>query len=83
MDVGWLPDSGVYRTIIIERLYNKLLKVSPRMKLQENRVKFTAYCSTQNLPVLGRVKLVLKNANELKVKSMAYVFQGEKESLLG
>ena len=46
-------------------------------------MKFTAYGSTQTVPVLERVKLVLKNANGLKVKSMAYVVQGGKESLLG
>ena len=31
--VGWLPDSGVYRTIITESLYKKLLKLAPWMKL--------------------------------------------------
>ena len=46
------------------------------MKLRKNR-------STQTLPVLERVKMVMKNANRLKVKSMGYVVQGGKESLLG
>ena len=32
---------------------------------------------------MGRVKLFLKNPNGLNVKSMAYVVQGGKESLLG
>ena len=76
IDIEWLPDSGVYRTIIAESLYNKLLKLALRMKLQKNKSKFTAYGSTQNPAVLGRVKLVLKNANGLKVKLMAYIVQG-------
>ena len=63
VDVKWLPDSSVYRTLITESLYNKHLKVSPWMKLRKNTVKFTVYASTQNLLVLGRVKLVLKSTN--------------------
>ena len=33
IDVWCFPDSGVYRTIITESLYKKLLKLAPRMKL--------------------------------------------------
>ena len=83
IDDGWLPHSAVYRTIIPESLYKKLCKLAPQMRLRENRVKFTAYGSTQTLPVMGRVKRVLKNAKGLKVKLMACVVQGGKESLLG
>ena len=43
------------------------------MKLWKNRIKFTAYGSAQTLPDMGRVMLVLKNANGLKVKSMTYI----------
>ena len=82
-DVGWFPDSGVYRIIITESLYRKLLKTAPQMKLRENRVNFTTYGAKHTLPVMGRVKLVLKNANGFRVKSMIYVEKGGQESLLG
>ena len=35
------------------------------------------------LPVMGMVKLVIKNESGKKVKVMAYVVEGAKESLLG
>ena len=81
--MSWLPNSGVYRTLITERQYKSLLEVSPGMKLRRNKVRFTPYASNEALPVIGKVKLVLKNLNRKKVKCMAYVVEGGKECLLG
>ena len=38
LEVGWLQDSGVYRTVIIENLYRRILKKNPEMKLRKNKV---------------------------------------------
>ena len=59
LKVKMLPDSGVYRTLITEREYHKLVDVSPGIKLRKNHVKFTPYASDKVLPVLGRIKLVI------------------------
>ena len=50
------------------------------MKLRRSRVKSTGYASSKTIPVLGRVKLVLKNNKDLRVKAMAYVIKDAKES---
>ena len=60
-----------------------LLDVSPEMKLRKNKVRFTPYASDEALPIMGKVKLVLKNLNQKKVKCMVYVVKGGKECLLG
>ena len=43
-----------------EKLYKKLLQVSHKIKLWTNKVKFITYASDKILPVLGRVKFVVK-----------------------
>ena len=53
------------------------------MKLKKNNVKFTPYATDDSLVVLGKVKVVLRNLNDRKVKAMVYVVRGAKESLLG
>ena len=52
------------------------------MKLRGSKVRFTAYGS-KKLSLMGSVKLILKNANGYKVRSVAYGVQGGNESLLG
>ena len=83
VEVRWLLDSGVFRTLITEGDYKTLLGSYPSMKLWKNKVRFTPYASDKSLSVLGKVKLALRNLNGLKVKSMAYVVRGGGESLLG
>ena len=53
------------------------------MKLKKNNVKFTPYATDDSLVVFGKVKVVLRNMNDRKVKAMVYVVRGAKESLLG
>ena len=53
------------------------------MRLLRNTMKFTTYMVETALPILGKVKLDLRNKNNLKVKSIAYVVRGGKESFLG
>ena len=53
------------------------------MRFRKKRIKFTAYASDKPLLVIGRIKLVMKNLNNRRVKSMAYVVREGKESLLG
>ena len=53
------------------------------MKLRHNEVKFTPYGSDNKLGVLGKVKLVLKNLNNKRVKTMAYVVEDGGDCLLG
>ena len=74
---------GVFKTLITESQYKKLFIRCQSIKLHRIKVKFTPFVSYVALPVFGKVMLVLKNLNGLKVKSMAYVIQGGEESLLG
>ena len=60
INVNWLSDSGVYHMFNTEKLYKKLLQVSHKIKLWTNKVKFITYASDKILPVLGRVKFVVK-----------------------
>ena len=51
--MSWLPDSGVYRTLITDRQYKLLLDASLEMKLRRNKVDFMPYASEEALPVMG------------------------------
>ena len=53
------------------------------MKHYKSKVKVTPYASEELLLVLGKVELVLKNLNNCKMKSMAYVIKGVMDTFLG
>ena len=61
----------------MESDYKKLSERFENIRLNRNKVKFTLYQSDA-----GKVKLVIKNVVGQKVKSMAYVIKGGKQSLL-
>ena len=64
--------------LITESDYKKLSQTTAGMKLYRNKVKFTLYESDAVLPILGKVKLVIKNVSGKKVETMAYVVKGGK-----
>ena len=47
--VHWLPDSGMYRTLITERMYKRKAEICPQMKLRK--------CKGFHQPVLKVKKL--------------------------
>ena len=53
------------------------------MQLKRNHVDFKLYCTKIILPVLRKLKVVLKCKNVAKRNSMVYVLRGAEESLLG
>ena len=83
IEVRWLADSGVRRTLLAEPEWEKLKKANPGTRLKKNRVSFTPYGTKVNLPVKGRAKVVLTNMKGRKINTMVYVVEGQKESLLG
>ena len=58
--VWWTADSGVRRTLLAERDWLRLQEKNPDLKLKRNHVEFRPYGTKIILPVLGKVKVVLK-----------------------
>ena len=63
----------------MERLKEK----NPNLKLKRNHVDFRPYGTKIILPVMGKVKVVLKCQNGAKRNSMACMMRGLRESPLG
>ena len=53
------------------------------MRLEKNKIRFTAYSSETELSVMSRVKLVIKNESDKKINAMTHIVEGAKDSLLG
>jgi hypothetical protein len=81
--VWWTADSGVRRTLLEEKDWQRLKEKNPNLKKTRNQLDFRPYGTKIILPVMGKLKVVLKCQNGEKRNSMAYVVRDQKESLLG
>ena len=82
-EVVWTADTGVLRTLLAERDWDKLKKKNENMQLKKAKTVFRPYGTQYSLPVLGKAKVKLQCVAGAKSKSMVYVVKGQKESLLG
>ena len=56
---------------------------NPNIKLKANNVRFRPYGMEKKLPILGRLKVKMRNESGKTIKTMAYIVKGQEESLLG
>ena len=82
VEVKWLADSGVRKTLLAEEDFKKLKEENREVKLKANKVIFRPYGTKKELPIMGRFKTIMQNEAGKKIKTMAYVVRGQKESLL-
>ena len=84
LEIQWTPDSGVNRSLLAERDWVKLKEKNPSIQLTHfSKVKFRPYGTTNSLPIMGTVRVVLKcQAGETK-RTTLHVIKGQEESLLG
>ena len=85
MEVEFLIDMGLYRTLLTEEHWNQLQpEVRDRMsKLRESKVKLVPYGTIGVLKLLGRFRCQLKARAGAQIITTVYVIRGAKESLLG
>ena len=60
VDVELLVDSGVNKTLLSERDWQKLATGESKVNIKRCKVNFRPYGTKINLPMLGRTKAVLK-----------------------
>ena len=82
-EVEWTADSGVGRSLISERDWEKVKETNAGIKLDRNDITFKPYSTDKKVPVKGKAKVVLRCEAGKKIKTTVYIVQGEKESLLG
>jgi hypothetical protein len=80
-----LIDSGVHKTLLREEDWKRVSAVKGERppKLKKNKIKFVPFGTKINLPILGRTRCRIRAVNGAKVKTMVYVVEGQKQSLLG
>ena len=61
----------------------KMKEENPNIKLKANNVRFRPYGTEKKLPILGRLKVKMRNESGKTIRTMAYVVKGQEESLLG
>ena len=83
VDVELLVDSGVNKTLLSERDWQKLATGESKVDIKRCKVNCTPYGTKINLPMLGRTKAILKARSGATLRTMVYVVQGQKQSLLG
>ena len=83
VDVELLVDSGVHKTLLSERDWQKLAKGDRKAKIKRCKVNFTPYGTKINLPMLGRTKAILQARSGATLRTIVYVVKGQKQSLLG
>ena len=85
LEVNFLIDSGVYRTLLTEEQWLKVqaVKGNRKPRLKKNMVRLVPYGTSEGLTVLGRSRCTLKAGAGATVDTMVYVVKGAKESLLG
>ena len=76
-------DSGVHKTLLSERDWQKLAKGERKVKIKRCKVNFTPYGTKINLPMLGRTKAILQARSGATLQTIVYVVKGQKQSLLG
>ena len=81
--ITWLADSGVRRSLMSERDWEKMSKANKQLELKKNTVRFIPYGTAKVLPVMGRAKVVMQNQRGIQRKTMVYLVEGQTESLLG
>ena len=85
LTVNMLIDSGVYRTLLLEKDWQRVQAGGngKKPKLKSNDITFRPYGPSQPLVVLGRSKCTLTAGGGAEVNTFVYVVRGAKESLLG
>ena len=70
------------RTLLSEDDWMKMKVEYPGMRLKKNKVTFWLYGTVVELPMKGRLTVVLQNKKGKAVKAMAYVVEGQSEFFL-
>ena len=81
--VIWTADSGVSKSLVSEKDWNKLTTKSSKLRLMKNRINFRPYGTDYTLPVVGKAKVTLKCRAGARINTTVYVVSGQEESLLG
>ena len=83
--VKLLIDSGVNNTLLSEADWAKIKskKGNPNLKLKKNKTNFTLFGTNIRLPIRGRTKCQFTAACGAQINTIAYVVEGEEQSLLG
>ena len=83
--VELLINSGVNKTLLSEKDWKKVKAVRGERppKLKKNAIKFVPFGTKINLPILGRTRCKLRAVNGASVKTLVYVVEGQKQSLMG
>ena len=83
IQVPWVPDSGVKKSMLSEHHLKWILKKNPEALLKENSIRFRPYSTDKTVPVMGYLDVKLKNQEGGTHRTKIYAVKGEKESLLG
>ena len=82
-NIKWLPDCGVRKTLVAEKHFRYMAKANQRIVLHENNIKFRPYSTDEEVPIIGKCKVTLKNRGGWEHETTIYVVDGGEESLLG
>ena len=82
-NIKWLPDCGVKKTLVAEKHFRYVAKANPGIVLEENNVKFRPYSTDEEVPIIGKCKVKLKNQGGWEHETTVYVVEDGEESLLG
>lgn len=61
VNIKWLPDCGVKRSLVAEKHFRYVAKANPGLELTENNVKFRPYSTDEEVPIIGKCKVTLRN----------------------
>ena len=84
VDVKLLIDSGVHKTLLSEKDWNRVkpMRGNKPAKLKVCHTRFSPFGTNLKLPILGRSKCILKATCGKRISTVIYVVKGESQSLL-
>ena len=81
--VPWTTDSGVRKSLLLEKHYWKLRSHNPDIKLRHTNVKFQPYSTNATVPLLGSMDVKLTNNRGKTHVTRVCVTKGQEEFHLG
>ena len=76
-------DSGVAKNLLARRHFNEILERNPELQMHMTYTRFVAYGSETYLPLLGELKVTMRNVRGKEIVTTVYMIESQGELLLG